>query len=47
MLIGVESVTQLRENLEAFKKPIPDELFGTIEKTFAAVPLTVCDPRKW
>jgi len=47
ILIGVESVAQLRENLEAFEKTIPDELLGIVERTFADIPPSVYDPRKW
>ena len=47
MLIGVESLAQLRENLETFWKQLPDELLENIEKTVADIPPSVFDPRKW
>jgi len=47
ILIGVETVTQLRENLDAYEKRLPSGLIEEIDHTFSKVPTPVLDPRKW
>ncbi|HPB87945.1 MAG TPA: aldo/keto reductase [Thermotogota bacterium] len=47
ILVGVESVAQLRENLEAFEHAFPEELNRKIDRTFIDVPPSIYDPRRW
>jgi aryl-alcohol dehydrogenase-like predicted oxidoreductase len=47
IVIGVESVEQLRENIDAADGELPLELISRIERELTDIPASIRDPRKW
>lgn len=47
VVLGVDSVTQLREALMDLQQPLPFGLAEAIEERFPALPEDIIDPRRW
>lgn len=47
ILFGAETVPQVQENLDAWEKEIPQEIFARARSLFQNVPATILNPSSW